>query len=100
MANKELLEETLDQLSPAGFWDFKLFMVAEKFVPPTSQRELEAANTAEVVELMMRMCRGRCVEETRKILLKLRRQDLLHRLAGVRGQEGFLHFVCDSELFQ
>uniref|UniRef100_A0A3B3WQM1 FIIND domain-containing protein n=1 Tax=Poecilia mexicana TaxID=48701 RepID=A0A3B3WQM1_9TELE len=84
MTTKELLVETLDQLSAGDFWDFKLFMVAEKFLPPDSRRELEAANTEAVAELMMRMCRGRCVEETRKILLKMRRQDLLHRLAGVR----------------
>lgn len=97
MTTKELLVETLDRLSPGEFHDFKLFILAAKVLPPLSRRELETANTKDVVELMVEMYRRGCVEEIKKIFLKMGRPDLEQRLSGVRENPFLIQQVREME---
>ncbi|CAI5661642.1 unnamed protein product [Oreochromis niloticus] len=75
MTTKKLLIETLNQLSPEDFAEFKSLTEAKP------KRRLKTSNTQDVVELMEETYRGECVEETRKALMKMNRTDLVQRLS-------------------
>ncbi|XP_063341008.1 uncharacterized protein LOC134635563 [Pelmatolapia mariae] len=81
MTTKKLLIETLNQLSPEDFAEFKSHIAVEKDLQLMSQSRLKTANTQDVVELMEETYRGECVEETRKALMKMNRTDLVQRLS-------------------
>ncbi|XP_063341101.1 uncharacterized protein LOC134635629 [Pelmatolapia mariae] len=81
MTTKKLLIETLNQLSPEDFAEFKSLTEVEKDLQLMSQSRLKTANTQDVVELMEETYRGECVEETRKALMKMNRTDLVQRLS-------------------
>ncbi|CAI5644603.1 unnamed protein product, partial [Oreochromis niloticus] len=81
MTTKKLLIETLNQLSPEDFAEFKSHIAVEKDLQLMSQSRLKTANTQDVVELMEQTYRGECVEETRKALMKMNRTDLVQRLS-------------------
>ncbi|XP_039475973.1 uncharacterized protein LOC116330579 isoform X5 [Oreochromis aureus] len=81
MMTKKLLSETLNQLSPEDFAEFKSHIAVEKDLQLMSQSRLKTANTQDVVELMEETYRGESVEETRKALMKMNRTDLVQRLS-------------------
>ncbi|CAI5661639.1 unnamed protein product [Oreochromis niloticus] len=81
MTTKKLLSETLNQLSPEDFAEFKSHIAVEKDLQLMSQSRLKTANTQDVVELMEERYRGESVEETRKALIKINRTDLVQRLS-------------------
>ncbi|XP_025766934.1 uncharacterized protein LOC100692820 [Oreochromis niloticus] len=81
MTTKKLLIETLNQLSPEDFAEFKSLTAVEKDLQLMSQSRLKTANTQDVVELMEETYRGESVEETRKALMKMNRTDLVQRLS-------------------
>ncbi|CAI5661638.1 unnamed protein product [Oreochromis niloticus] len=81
MTTKKLLIETLNQLSPEDFAEFKSHIAVEKDLQLMSQSRLKTANTQDVVELMEETYRGESVEETRKALMKMNRTDLVQRLS-------------------
>ncbi|XP_063341009.1 uncharacterized protein LOC134635565 [Pelmatolapia mariae] len=81
MTTKKLLIETLNQLSPEDFAEFKSHIDVKKDLQLISKSRLKTANTQDVVELMDEAYRGECVEETRKALMKMNRTDLVQRLS-------------------
>nr|XP_024656504.1 uncharacterized protein LOC112432099 isoform X2 [Maylandia zebra] len=96
MTTKKLLIETLNQLSPEDFAEFKSLTELEKdlsFREKKKKKKLEkdlsseprgrlkTANTQDVVKLMEETYRGESVEETRKALMKMNRTDLVQRLS-------------------
>ncbi|XP_030606346.1 uncharacterized protein LOC115794827 isoform X2 [Archocentrus centrarchus] len=81
MTTKKLLIETLNQLSPEDFAEFKSIIEVDKKFTFFSKRELKAGNTQDVVELMEETYGRGCVEETRKALMKMSRTDLVQRLS-------------------
>ncbi|XP_030605459.1 uncharacterized protein LOC115794223 [Archocentrus centrarchus] len=81
MTTKKLLIETLNQLSPEDFAEFKSIIEVDKKFTFFSKRELKAGNTQDVVELMEKTYGRGCVEETRKALMKMSRTDLVQRLS-------------------
>ncbi|XP_063341100.1 uncharacterized protein LOC134635628 [Pelmatolapia mariae] len=81
MTTKKLLIETLNQLSPEDFAEFKSLTEGKKHLSSKQRRRLKTANTQDVVKLMMETYRGECVEETRKALMKMNRTDLVQRLS-------------------
>lgn len=83
MTTKKLLIETLNQLSPEDFAEFKSLTELEKDLSSEPRGRLKTANTQDVVELMEEMYRGKSVEETRKALMKMNRTDLVQRLSGI-----------------
>lgn len=83
MTTKKLLIETLNQLSPEDFAEFKSLTELEKDLSSEPRGRLKTANTQDVVELMEEMYRGESVEETRKALMKMNRTDLVQRLSGI-----------------
>ncbi|XP_047454090.1 uncharacterized protein LOC125015984 isoform X6 [Mugil cephalus] len=82
MTTEEILVETLDELSPEDFDQFKLLLHTEGLSFITSER-LKEANTEDVVKLLLELNRKDCVEETRKVLLKMERTDLVQRLSRI-----------------
>ncbi|XP_047454215.1 uncharacterized protein LOC125016083 [Mugil cephalus] len=82
MMTEEILVETLDELSPEDFDQFKLLLHTEGLSFITSER-LKEANTEDVVKLLLELNRKDCVEETRKVLLKMERTDLVPRLSKI-----------------
>lgn len=89
MATGEQLVETLNQLSPEDFSEFKSRVEAENAPSPATRRRLKAANTQDVVELMQKMLGGGNLEATRRVLMKMGRTDLVQRLSrmdsGAKG---------------
>lgn len=83
MTTKKLLIETLNQLSPEDFAEFKSLTELEKDLSSKPRGRLKTANTQDVVELMEETYRGESVEETRKALMKMNRTDLVQRLSGI-----------------
>ncbi|XP_030606519.1 uncharacterized protein LOC115794946 isoform X2 [Archocentrus centrarchus] len=81
MTTKKLLIETLNQLSPEDFAEFKSITGVEKKFRFFFKRKLKAENTQDVVELMKKKYGQGCVEETRKALMKMSRTDLVQRLS-------------------
>ncbi|XP_076746413.1 uncharacterized protein LOC112431633 isoform X4 [Maylandia zebra] len=81
MTTKKLLIETLNQLSPEDFAEFKSLTELEKDLSSKPRGRLKTANTQDVVKLMEEMYRGKSVEETRKALMKMNRTDLVQRLS-------------------
>lgn len=83
MTTKKLLTETLNQLSPEDFAEFKSLIELEKDLSSKPRGRLETSNTQDVVKLMVETYRGESVEETRKALMKMNRTDLVQRLSGI-----------------
>ncbi|XP_076746408.1 uncharacterized protein LOC112432102 isoform X3 [Maylandia zebra] len=81
MTTKKLLIETLNQLSPEDFAEFKSLTELEKDLSSEPRGRLKTANTQDVVKLMEETYRGESVEETRKALMKMNRTDLVQRLS-------------------
>ncbi|XP_039887104.1 uncharacterized protein LOC120733129 isoform X1 [Simochromis diagramma] len=81
MTTKKLLTETLNQLSPEDFAEFKSLIELEKDLSSKPRGRLKTANTQDVVKLMEETYRGESVEETRKALMKMNRTDLVQRLS-------------------
>ncbi|XP_076742259.1 uncharacterized protein LOC112432184 [Maylandia zebra] len=81
MTTKKLLIETLNQLSPEDFAEFKSLIELEKDLSSKPRGRLKTANTQDVVKLMVETYRGESVEETRKALMKMNRTDLVQRLS-------------------
>ncbi|XP_076742268.1 uncharacterized protein LOC112431631 [Maylandia zebra] len=81
MTTKKLLIETLNQLSPEDFAEFKSLIELEKDLSSEPRGRLKTANTQDVVKLMEETYRGESVEETRKALMKMNRTDLVQRLS-------------------
>ncbi|XP_051812818.1 uncharacterized protein LOC110969670 isoform X2 [Acanthochromis polyacanthus] len=92
MTTKKLLVETLNQLSPEDFEKFKLLTGEEEGVPVIWRSRLKAANTQDVVELMVETYSRECVEATTKVLMKMSRTDLVQRLSGI--DSGTKEEVC------
>ncbi|MEQ2223648.1 hypothetical protein ILYODFUR_038779, partial [Ilyodon furcidens] len=82
MATAELLVETLNQLSPEEFQEFKTLVELETGSVLTSSSRPRAGNMQDVMEQMVKMYGGECVEKTKKIFLKMRRHDLVQRLSA------------------
>lgn len=83
MTTKKLLIETLNQLSPEDFAEFKSLTELEKDLSSEPRGRLKTTNTQDVVKLMEETYRGESVEETRKALMKMNRTDLVQRLSGI-----------------
>lgn len=83
MTTKKLLIETLNQLSPEDFAEFKSLTELEKDLSSEPRGRLKTSNTQDVVKLMEETYRGESVEETRKALMKMNRTDLVQRLSGI-----------------
>ncbi|CAI5666130.1 unnamed protein product [Oreochromis niloticus] len=83
MTTKKLLIETLNQLSPEDFAEFKSHIAVEKDLQLMSQSRLKTANTQDAVELMEETYRGESVEETRKALMKMNRTDLVETMESL-----------------
>lgn len=83
MTTKKLLIETLNQLSPEDFAEFKSLIELEKDLSSKPRGRLKTSNTQDVLELMEETYRGESVEETRKALMKMNRTDLVQRLSGI-----------------
>nr|XP_024656558.1 uncharacterized protein LOC112432185 [Maylandia zebra] len=81
MTTKKLLIETLNQLSPEDFAEFKSLTELEKDLSSEPRGRLKTTNTQDVVKLMVETYRGESVEETRKALMKMNRTDLVQRLS-------------------
>nr|XP_024656553.1 uncharacterized protein LOC112432180 [Maylandia zebra] len=81
MTTKKLLIETLNQLSPEDFAEFKSLTELEKDLSSEPRGRLKTSNTQDVVKLMEETYRGESVEETRKALMKMNRTDLVQRLS-------------------
>nr|XP_024655559.1 uncharacterized protein LOC112431244 isoform X2 [Maylandia zebra] len=81
MTTKKLLIETLNQLSPEDFAEFKSLIELEKDLLSEPRGRLKTSNTQDVLELMEETYRGESVEETRKALMKMNRTDLVQRLS-------------------
>ncbi|XP_015245456.1 PREDICTED: caspase recruitment domain-containing protein 8-like isoform X2 [Cyprinodon variegatus] len=89
METTEQLVETLNQLSVTDFKEFKALIQPETNLELDSSSCLKEANIQDVVNWMVERFKEECVEETKKILLKMGRPDLVQRLAatdsGVKG---------------
>ncbi|MEQ2288609.1 hypothetical protein AMECASPLE_024424 [Ameca splendens] len=82
MATAGLLVETLNQLSPEEFKEFKTLVQLETGSVLTSSSRPRAGNMQDVMEQMVKKYRGECVEKTKTIFLKMRRHDLVQRLSA------------------
>lgn len=91
MATQELLVETLKQLNPDDFDEFKSLIEAEEASPLISRERLKTANTQDVVALMTQTYGRTCVEVAREALMKMSRTDLVQSLSstdsGTKGEE-------------
>ncbi|XP_061573959.1 uncharacterized protein LOC133440652 [Cololabis saira] len=85
MATQKLLVETLNQLSPEDFVVFKLLIEDDNVLPLLPRKELKAANTQDVVKLMLKAHGQQSVEETRDVLKKMRKMDLVKRLSAIKS---------------
>uniref|UniRef100_A0A3B4YZS0 Pyrin domain-containing protein n=1 Tax=Stegastes partitus TaxID=144197 RepID=A0A3B4YZS0_9TELE len=83
MTTEKLLVETLNQLSPEDFDKFKSLTGEHGGEPIIRRSQLKAANTQDVVELMVETYRRECVEATTKVLMKMSRTDLVQRLSEI-----------------
>ncbi|XP_039886649.1 uncharacterized protein LOC120732849 [Simochromis diagramma] len=81
MTTKKLLIETLNQLSPEDFAEFRSLIEVEKNLSSKPWDRFKKAETQHVVELMEETYRGESVEETRRALMKMNRTDLVQRLS-------------------
>ncbi|XP_063341012.1 uncharacterized protein LOC134635570 [Pelmatolapia mariae] len=81
MMTKELLAETLNQLSPEDFAEFKSHIEEQKDFPLISKRRVKVANVQDVVELIEKICRRDRVSVTRKALMKINRMAGEQRLS-------------------
>ncbi|KAM4579872.1 uncharacterized protein PAE49_004972 isoform 2-T2 [Odontesthes bonariensis] len=78
MTTQKLLVETLNQLSPEEFDEFKSLIGTKK----GSLLALKAANTQDAVRLLAQTYGPQCVEVSREAFRKMSRTDLLQRLSG------------------
>ncbi|KAM4581058.1 uncharacterized protein PAE49_005727 [Odontesthes bonariensis] len=78
MTTQKLLVETLNQLSPEEFDEFKSLIWTKK----GSLLFLKAANTQDAARLLAQTYGPQCVEVSREAFRKMRRTDLLQRLSG------------------
>ncbi|XP_072249488.1 uncharacterized protein [Leuresthes tenuis] len=85
MSTQKLLVETLDQLSPDQFDEFKSLVGTKKGSFLIPRRSLKAANTQDVVQLLAQTYGPQCVEVSREALMKMSRTDLVQRLSGVHS---------------
>lgn len=81
MAAKKLLVEKLSDLSSQKLDEFKSLIELEKGFPLGSKSRLKVANTQDVVELIVETYSQQSVEVTEKVLKKMKRTDLVHRLS-------------------
>ncbi|XP_050931905.1 uncharacterized protein LOC108899588 isoform X2 [Lates calcarifer] len=84
IAVKELLLETLTGLSRSELKKFKWLLQLtcfQKELPYISWRQLQRADSAGIVNLMVEMCSQQSVEVTREIFMDMNRTDLVQRLS-------------------
>jgi len=85
MTTQKLLVETLNQLSPDQFDEFKSLIETKKGSFLIPWRQLKAADTQDVVQLLDETYGPKCVEVSREALMKMSRTDLVQRLSGVHS---------------
>ncbi|XP_026172632.1 uncharacterized protein LOC113136227 [Mastacembelus armatus] len=93
MTAKELLEETLKELSSEELDEFKSHISLEKdfcFIPIHQWRKM---NIQDMVELMVEMKQQQSVKLTKRVLWKISRIDLLLRLLDISSEIKEKHFV-------
>nr|XP_046255938.1 uncharacterized protein LOC124065000 isoform X2 [Scatophagus argus] len=83
MATKKILSQTLNDLSSEEFKKFKSLIMLEKGFPLFSGRQLKAANTQDVVELMVTTYRQESVVLTKKVLKMMNMMNLAQRLSAI-----------------
>lgn len=83
MTAKDVLLETLNDLSSEELEEFKSLIKLEKGFPIITQRQLKVINTEDIVELMVKAYSQGCVALTKKVLQMINRQDLVLRLLDI-----------------
>uniref|UniRef100_A0A4W6BZK1 Pyrin domain-containing protein n=1 Tax=Lates calcarifer TaxID=8187 RepID=A0A4W6BZK1_LATCA len=81
---KQILLETLNGLSHKELKKYKWFLQFSYFkrgLPQIPWSQLEKADRAELVDLMMEMCDQQSVEVTREVFMDMNRTDLVQRLS-------------------
>ncbi len=80
---KDILLETLNDLTFEELDDFKSFIKFEIGFPPISRQRLRLANAQNIVELMVGMSSKDCLKTATRVLMKMDKTDLVQRLSEV-----------------
>ncbi|XP_070767890.1 uncharacterized protein [Enoplosus armatus] len=83
-AVKQLLLETLNDLSNEGLEKFKEYLQLtfhQRDLPDVSSMLLHRTDKVKIVDLMVQTCGQRSVEVTREVFMDMKRTDLVHRLS-------------------
>lgn len=80
-AVKQLLLETLNELSYTSFKEFLELIASQKNLPDISLMLKHKADRAEIVDQMVEMYGLQSVELSREVVKKMKRTDLMRRLS-------------------
>uniref|UniRef100_A0A667W930 Pyrin domain-containing protein n=1 Tax=Myripristis murdjan TaxID=586833 RepID=A0A667W930_9TELE len=95
-ALKELLLETLNDLGDKELKEFKWYLQAEilEGLPAIPKSRLEKADRPDTVDQMVQTYNQHCLEVTKKVLMKINRNDLVQNLSNTGSEpEGKLRMV-------
>uniref|UniRef100_A0A4W6C6A7 Pyrin domain-containing protein n=1 Tax=Lates calcarifer TaxID=8187 RepID=A0A4W6C6A7_LATCA len=92
MATAIVLLETLEDLGDRELKNFKWYLQQAEFLkdlPSIPKSQLEKADRPDTVDLMVQTYRHQCVEVAKRILKRIRRNDLVESLSNTgSGPEG------------